>query len=132
MTGIERTRDERDLDAREFPPVLDLVAPAIGLIGLIAAGIDAGDPALLSVVRTIVGAAFLGSVTDAMLLGHWYLVQPGMPRAPLIELVRWVGAIWPFEVAAMLWPTGMVSVLNGSSEERTSELQYLMRISYAG
>src|SRR3546814_12500892 len=52
-----------------------------------------------------------------MLLGHWYLVQPGMPRAPLIELVRWVGAIWPFEVAAMLWPTGMVSVLNGSIDD---------------
>src|SRR3546814_3110318 len=123
MTGIERTRDERDLDAREFPPVLDLVAPAIGLIGLIAAGIDAGDPALLSVVRTVVGAAFLGSVTDAMLLGHWYLVQPGMPRAPLIELVRWVGAIWPFEVAAMLWPTGMVSVLNGSIDDGYNGLQ---------
>src|SRR3546814_12990846 len=117
MTGIERTRVVLGLDARYFPPVLGLGAPAIGLIGLIAAGIDAGDPALLSVVRTVVGAAFLGSVTDAMLLGHWYLVQPGMPRAPLIELVRWVGAIWPFEVAAMLWPTGMVSVLNGSIDD---------------
>src|SRR3546814_2656555 len=40
-----------------------------------------------------------------------------MPRAPLSELVRWVGAIWPFEVAAMLWPTGMVSVLNGSIDD---------------
>ena len=25
----------------------------------------------------MVGAVFLGAVTDAMLLGHWYLVQPG-------------------------------------------------------
>jgi hypothetical protein len=117
MTGIERARDERDLDAPEFPPWLDLLAPAVGLVGLVAAGIDAGDPALLAITRTIVGAAFLGAVTDAMLLGHWYLVQPGMPRGPLLELVRWLGAIWPFEVAVLLWPTGMVSVIDGSIDD---------------
>ena len=27
-----------------------------------------------------------------MLLGHWYLVQPGLAREPLLELVRWTGA----------------------------------------
>ena len=60
--------------------MLDLIAPVVGLVGLVAAGIAAGDPAWLSVARVVVGAAFLGAVTDAMLLGHWYLVQPGMPR----------------------------------------------------
>ena len=72
---------------------------------------------LLSVVRTVVGAAFLGSVSDAMLLGHWYLVQPGLARGPLLEMVRWVGIVWPLEVASLLWPTGMVSVLNGSIDD---------------
>ena len=85
--------------------------------GLIAAGIAAGDPALLSVARVLVGAAFLGSITDAMLLGHWYLVQPGLARRPLLELVRWTGLIWPFEVVVLLWPTGMVSVLNGTIDD---------------
>ena len=117
MTGIERHRDAVDDTAREFPPSLDLVAPIVGAVGLVAAGIDAGDPALLSVIRTLVGAAFLGSVTDGMLLGHWYLVQPGMPRAALLEQVRWLGIIWPFEVAALLWPTGMVSVINGTIDD---------------
>lgn len=117
MTGIERDRAARDRDAAEFPPVLDLVAPVIGLVGLVAAGADAGDPALLAIVRTVVGAAFLGAVTDAMLLGHWYLVQPGMPRAPLLELVRWVGLLWPIEVLALLWPTGMVSVIDGTIDD---------------
>src|SRR3546814_17355939 len=51
MTGLARTRDERDLDAPEFPPVLDPIAPAIGLIGPLAAGLDAGHPVPLSVVR---------------------------------------------------------------------------------
>ncbi|MET0727286.1 MAG: hypothetical protein ABWZ76_03200 [Acidimicrobiales bacterium] len=117
MTGIERNREDADSTTAEFPPALDLIAPAIGAVGLVAAGIAAGDPALLGVVRTVVGALFLGAVTDAMLLGHWYLVQPGMPRAALLELVRWVGVIWPFEVAALLWPTGMVSVINGTIDD---------------
>jgi hypothetical protein len=117
MTGIDRRVDAADPDVPEFPPALDLIAPLLGVIGLVAAGIDAGDPALLSIVRTLVGAAFLGSVSDAMLLGHWYLVQPGLARGPLLELVRWVGLIWPFEIAALLWPTGMVSVLNGSIDD---------------
>jgi hypothetical protein len=52
-----------------------------------------------------------------MLLGHWYLVQPGLARGPLLELVRWVGLLWPVEVAALLWPTGMVSVINGSIDD---------------
>jgi hypothetical protein len=117
MTGIERRAEAADRSVPEFPPSLDLIAPLIGLVGLVAAGIDAGDPALLSVVRTLVGAAFLGSVTDAMLLGHWYLVQPGLPRGPLLALVRWTGVIWPFQVAAFLWPTGMVSVLDGTIDD---------------
>ena len=65
----------------------------------------------------LVGAVFLGAVSDAMLLGHWYLVQPGLARGPLIELVRWTGWSWPFEVAVLLWPTGMVSVLNGTIDD---------------
>jgi hypothetical protein len=117
MTGIERNRSAGDASLPEFPPLLDLIAPTIGLVGLVAGGIAAGDPALLSVARVVVGAAFLGAVSDAMLLGHWYLVQPGMPRGPLLELIRWLGWLWPFEVAVMLWPTGMVSVVNGSIDD---------------
>jgi hypothetical protein len=117
MTGIDRPREAVDVETPEFPPWLDLLAPIIGFVGLVAAGVAAGDPDALSVARVVVGAAFLGSITDAMLLGHWYLVQPGMPRAPLLELVRWVAAIWPFEVAVMLWPVGMVSVLTGEIDD---------------
>ena len=117
MTGIDRDEQRFDKAAVEFSPHLDLVAPAIGVVGLVAAGIDAGSPVWLSILRLLVGAAFLGAVTDAMLLGHWYLVQPGLARGPLLELVRWTGFTWPFEVAVMLLPTGMVSVLNGSIDD---------------
>ena len=116
MTGIVRV-GRTFVGGPEFPPYLDLVAPIIGLVGLVAAGLAAGDPAALSVGRMLVGAVFLGAVSDAMLLGHWYLVQPGLARGPLIELVRWTGWSWPFEVAVLLWPTGMVSVLNGTIDD---------------
>ena len=101
-------------DRPEFPPALDLVAPVIGVVGLVAAALDAGGSPALALLRTLTGAAFLGAVTDAMLLGHWYLVQPGMARKPLLELVRWLTLIWPVEVLALLLPTGMLSVLSGS------------------
>ncbi|MBX3315174.1 MAG: hypothetical protein KF906_12745 [Actinobacteria bacterium] len=117
MTGIDREEQRFDRDALEFPPWLDLLAPAIGLVGLVAGGIDAGSPAWLSVLRLVVGAAFLGAVTDAMLLGHWYLVQPGLARAPLLELVRWTAILWPFEVLVMLIPVGMVAVLTGEIDD---------------
>lgn len=122
-TGIERADQTFDGESPEFPPWLDLLAPAVALVGLLAGGIDAaagstgaGDT-VLSVARVIAGAAFLGSVSDAMLLGHWYLVQPGLPRAPLLELVRLTGLAWPFEVGLLLVPVGMVSVWNGTIDD---------------
>jgi hypothetical protein len=101
----------------EFPPALDLVAPVFGIAGLLAASVFAGGPYALAAARLVVGAAFLGSVTDAMLLGHWYLVQPGLGRGPVKELVRWTAIVWPFELAVFLWPIGMVQVFNGTIDD---------------
>jgi hypothetical protein len=117
MTGIDRAEQTFDTSVGEFDPRLDLIAPALGVVGLVAGGLAAGDPAWLSVARTLVGAAFLGCVTDAMLLGHWYLTQPGLPRAPLLELVRHLGWIWPVEVGLLLLSPGMVEVLTGSIDD---------------
>ena len=117
MTGIDKDAQRFDRNIPEFPPGLDLLAPLLGLVALVAAGIDAGDPVLLALARTLVGALFLGAVSDAMLLGHWYLVQPGLARAPIIELVRWTAILWPFELLVLLWPTGMLSVLSGTIDD---------------
>ena len=120
MTGIDRSGPADEAashDGPEFPPALDLVAPLIGLVGLVAAGVAAGGPAPLAVARTVVGAAFLGVVTDAMLLGHWYLVQPGLSRGPLNELVLWLEWIWPVELVVLIWPVGMLSVLAGTVDD---------------
>jgi hypothetical protein len=125
MTGIERSVDARAEAAsapevsrtREFPPGLDLVPVVCGLVGLIAAGVDTDANLAVSLLRTLSGAAFLGAVTDAMLLGHWYLVQPGLPRRLLHELVNALGFVWPVEVVALLLPTGMVSVWTGAVDD---------------
>ena len=37
----------------------------------------------LSLFQLLAGAAFLGSITDGLLLGHWYLTDRGLPRAPI-------------------------------------------------
>lgn len=118
MTGIDRSvPEEVTRSGPEFDPRLDLVAPLIGVVGLVFAGEAAGGGVVLATARTIAGAAFLGSVTDAMLLGHWYLVQPGLKRAALFEQVRWLGWLWPVEVGLLLVPTGMVSVWSGSIDD---------------
>jgi hypothetical protein len=108
------THDHRQ---SEFPPALDLIAPVVGAVGLVFAGANAGGPHVLAIARTLVGAAFLGAVSDAMLLGHWYLVQPGLGRQPLLELVKWTAWVWPVEVALLLWPPGMIRALTGKIDD---------------
>ena len=98
----------------------DLVAPVVGLLGLLVAAVDAASgtsDTIVSLLRIVVGTAFLGAVSDAMLLGHWYLVQPGLPRSILGELVTALRWVTPVEIAVMLLPTGMVSVINGSIDD---------------
>ena len=94
----------------------DLIAVAIGAVGLVGSVVANGG-GVVDLLRVLVGAAFLGAITDLMLLGHWYLVQPGMTRKLLNELTNAVLFIWPLEVVVMILPTGMISVLNGSIDD---------------
>lgn len=108
------------MTVRRRRAVWDLVPFLIALVGLVAgataAAEGAGDTAL-GLVRILVGTVFLGAVSDAMLLGHWYLVQPGLPRSILVEMVRILRFVTPLEVAVLLVPTGMVSVLTGAVDD---------------
>jgi hypothetical protein len=142
MTGIDRmtesgaasagaastgTVGESQSVTREFPPILDLVPVAFGAVALVFAALAAADATggavsgggnvAVALARTLVGAAFLGVISDAMLLGHWYLVQPGLPRRLLNELVTMVGYVWPAELVVMLLPTGMLAVLTGRVDD---------------
>ncbi len=101
----------------EFPPALDLAAAAAGLVGLLGAAAYVGGPYALSAFRLVVGALFFGALTDAMLLGHWYLVQPGLDRGPIKQMVVLAAIVWPLEIAAYLWPVGMAQVLDGTIDD---------------
>lgn len=100
-----------------FPPALDLVAPLCGAIGIVAAASIDGGPYLLTLVRFVAGAGLLGAATDAMLLGHWYLVQPGLDRDPIRQLVLVLAIVWALDVIVYLVPTGVVSVFTGSIDD---------------
>ena len=67
-----------------------VVGAAAALAGAGALALVAGDisgwPQLLAAVELIAGAALLGAVTNGMLLGHWYLNQPGLKPWALARL----------------------------------------------
>ncbi|MEY2765641.1 MAG: hypothetical protein RLZ40_740 [Actinomycetota bacterium] len=97
---------------------VDLPAAIVGLLGVVLASLGTEHPDdALWLLRLLVGAVFLGAVSDAMLLGHWYLVQPGMPRKLLNQLTNVLLVVWPLEVLVFLLPTGMISVLNGTIDD---------------
>ena len=73
---------------RSSIPVLDLLAPVLGVVGLLGAASFVGGDYALSLARLVVGACSSVPCTDAMLLGHWYLVQPGLGRDPIKEMVK--------------------------------------------
>lgn len=116
MTGIDRAEADKIQEGPEFDPRLDLPAPVIGMVGVVVVGLS-GDPPWLAVARLVAGTVFLGAVSDAMLLGHWYLVQPGLDRRYLSELVRWTGIAWVPVVGLLLIPEGMLSVLGGEVDD---------------
>lgn len=57
----------------------------LGALGAAASLLDEW-PAALAAVEVVAGAALLGAVTNGMLLGHWYLNQPGLEPWALARL----------------------------------------------
>jgi hypothetical protein len=81
---------------------------ALSSLSMLVTASTTGSPA-----AAVTGAAALGGVTGALLLGHWYLVDPRLPRRLLVRLntIGLVGLIADVLVLAVL---GAMS--GGSSE----------------
>jgi hypothetical protein len=89
------------------------VASVLGIGALIAAaGMIAGWPQLLAAVELIAGAALLGGVTNGMMLGHWYLNQPGLEPWALARLTDLAGGA---TIAAGLAGLAAARLLAGAS-----------------
>ncbi len=67
--------------------IVGAVAAAIGVVACIALASDVDAwSGVLVVAHLVAGAALLGSVTNGMMLGHWYLNQPGLQSWALARL----------------------------------------------
>ena len=70
------------------------VAAGVGAFAFGAAGWGGGFPSLLPLLgQSLLLAAATGGVFAAMILGHWYLVTPKLPEAPLVLFARLLMAI---------------------------------------
>jgi hypothetical protein len=84
--GIRLSRGHRT-------PILAAAGLLAGALALGAAAAGWGGGGLAGVpllLELAILAAVLGGVWAAMILGHWYLVTPRLPEAPLVRLARWL------------------------------------------
>lgn len=83
------------------------IAAAGGWVSCVGLGLMLDLP-LLGITRAFASMAFLGAVTAAMLLGHWYLVDPDLPRAAITRL-GWLFLFFTgIELLALLIPPGVI------------------------
>jgi hypothetical protein len=85
--------------------VVAVVALALSALLFLAAGRDVGW------LSAIVGAVSLGGITSEMLLGHWFLVDPKLPRQPLRRLafVGVLGALAEGVAVFLIAPDGLLA-----------------------
>jgi hypothetical protein len=83
-------------------PLIAVAGLGTGALALVAGALSWGGGNIASVLLFVELAAMsaaLGGVWAAMILGHWYLVTPRLPEAPLIRFSRWLGFALAAEVA---------------------------------
>jgi hypothetical protein len=87
---------------------LAAVASALAVLAIAAAawgGSPAGAVAFAVWIAGLAGAA--GGVLAAMILGHWYLVTPKLPEAPLVRFARILLGVVTAQVVLFLVFTGI-------------------------
>jgi hypothetical protein len=95
---------------RRRAPMLAVAGLAAGFAVLAFAGFSWGGSPLgvgLLALQLAVLAAALGGVWAAMVLGHWYLVTPKLPEAPLVRFSRGLALIVAAQVILFVVWTGL-------------------------
>jgi hypothetical protein len=62
---------------------LGLASVGVGGWSLVSFASAGEGSSVAAVFQLFAGAAFMGAVLDGLLLGHWYLVDRGLPRGPI-------------------------------------------------
>ena len=81
-----------------------LAGAGVGLTVLVLGGLTwGGDPAGVAMltVQFVMLALATGGVFAAMILGHWYLVTPKLPEAPLVRVS--LGLLWVIAIQVVLF-----------------------------
>lgn len=100
--------------------VAETVAAVAGAAVCARLGAASMDPALVNAgwmgaLRAVAGAAFLGAVTDAMALGHWYLIDPKLPKVAIRRLNAIVAGTLAFLALTLVLPPASVLAAFGSA-----------------
>ncbi|MEO8208722.1 MAG: hypothetical protein ABI598_06775 [Chloroflexota bacterium] len=98
-------------------PIIGLAGLAAGILALAVAAIAWGGSAVGSValfVQFSLIAAATGGVLAAMILGHWYLVTPKLPEAPLVLFSRILTAVMLAQLGLFLVAVGAGAGPSGS------------------
>ncbi|MDE0675341.1 MAG: hypothetical protein OXI06_09740 [bacterium] len=102
------------------PGYSSLIVPG-AILGLVYAGLSSGWAA------TLAAAAALGGITSTMLLGHWFLVDPTLPRwavrrldllagaGLVLSLVAgWLNDAAPYQGGALAWALAGLAVISAA------------------
>lgn len=87
---------------RQVGRALGFASVACALAMLIAFARTADESAALASFELLAGACFTGAVLDGLLLGHWYLTDRGLPRAPINRMAWILMAAVALEAVAVL------------------------------
>ncbi|HEX7246752.1 MAG TPA: hypothetical protein VF351_01490 [Actinomycetota bacterium] len=82
--------------------VVGLAGAAVSVATLVAMAGAARQPLPIALFQLIAGAAFLGSITDGLLLGHWYLTDRGLSRGPIDRITTAMIVAVVLEAAAVI------------------------------
>jgi hypothetical protein len=90
--------------------VLGILSVAAALVLLAALAGTGEGSTTVALLQLLAGAAFMGAVWDGLLLGHWYLVDRGLSRAPINRFTLLLIAAVVLEAIAVIaegfGPTG--------------------------
>jgi hypothetical protein len=94
--------------------VAGLAAAAVALVAGALSWGGGGLDSVLLLVELLALAAVLGGVWAAMVLGHWYLVTPRLPEAPLVRYARWLALALAVQLALFVAWLGLGAGPQGS------------------
>jgi hypothetical protein len=73
---------------------------SVVVLGAMAGTAEGSEP--VAFLQLLAGAAFLGAVMDGLLLGHWYLTDRGLSRAPINRYTTFLIVAVVLEAAAVI------------------------------